>query len=90
MIPAFGYMLVIEQRSGWMRYTIACLQERGGDVKNDALRIALPALLAGATLAACAGLPTVSLDDAKAVAAQAALVRDAHGRLPGPGTERLL
>ncbi|MGW8392739.1 phospholipase D-like domain-containing protein [Pseudoduganella sp. HUAS MS19] len=59
-------------------------------MKNDALRIALPALLAGATLAACAGLPTVSLDDAKAVAAQAALVRDAHGRLPGPGTERLL
>jgi len=66
------------------------LAGEGGDVKTDALRIALPALLAGATLAACAGLPTVSLDDAKAVAAQAALARDAHGRLPGPGTERLL
>lgn len=64
--------------------------KEGDNVKTEVAALGLVVLLAGAIVAACAALPTVSLNDAKATANQMALARDAHGNLPAPGTEILL
>jgi cardiolipin synthase len=59
-------------------------------VKSGGISGTAVAVLVGMTLAACAGLPLVSLDDAKTTAASAARTVDFRGRSPGPGTEVLL
>jgi len=83
-------MFVDVQYKGQKRGKIIRCWFKGSDVKTDLQRLGLAVLLAGGTLAACAALPIVSLDNARKTADKVSMLRDPHGQLPGPGTEILL